>query len=344
MKEFICDKMNNNDSIQIGEINFMQIHRFMSVSFTLCLCLSILLTGCKSTGKTADSFSFSDRQFVVAPGASLDIVQSDIAQFKKVSFQSSSPDLVSVNDTGTVQVSAKAPIGTEVLIHANYNGKSTECDIIVKYALKDTVSTNSDGKAVVTNAEDLAVVVNKQRSLPSDYIPNDLVAPNVPFTFKAMIEKRMLRSAAAAALEQLFAQADKEDIHLYGVSGYRSYVTQKSVFAGNVKNQGEAEAAKVSAIPGQSEHQTGLAIDVTNNKPEDQIVESFGSSKEGEWLAAHAADFGFIIRYPKAMESITGYAYEPWHIRYVGPVIAKAIYTKKITLEQYFDDTVAVSH
>jgi D-alanyl-D-alanine carboxypeptidase len=322
----------------------MHIHRLLGFSFTLCLCISILLSGCKAADKSAETLVFRNNPLVVAPGASLNIVQTDLSQLKKVSFQSSVPDIITVNDTGTVQVSAKAPIGTEALIHATYNGKSTECDIIVKYSLEDTLSTNGNGEAVVTNPEDLAVVVNKQRSLPATYIPNDLVEPNVPFTFKAKIEKRMLRSKAAAALEQLFAQAEKEDIHLFGVSGYRSYVTQKSVFAGNVKNQGEAEAAKISAIPGQSEHQTGLAIDVTNATPEDQLVESFGNSKEGKWLAAHAADFGFIIRYPEGMESLTGYAYEPWHIRYVGSTISKDIYTKKITLEQYFDDAVAVSH
>jgi LAS superfamily LD-carboxypeptidase LdcB len=322
----------------------MRIHRLFVFSFTLCLCISILLSGCNAANKTADTLSFRNSQFVIAPGASLNIVQTDLSQLKKVSFQSSVPDIITVNDTGTVQVSAEAPIGTEALIHASYNGKSTECDIIVKSSLESTISTNSDGKSIVTNPGDLAVVVNKQRSLPATYIPNDLVAPNVPFTFKALIEKRMLRGIAAAALEQLFAQAEQEDIHLFAVSGYRSFVTQKSVFAGNVKNQGEAEAAKVSAVPGQSEHQTGLSIDVTNATPEDQLVKSFGSSKEGKWLAAHAADFGFIIRYPEGMESLTGYAYEPWHIRYVGPIISKDIYVKKITLEQYFDDAVAVSH
>jgi D-alanyl-D-alanine carboxypeptidase len=322
----------------------MRIHRLFVLSFTLCLCISLLLSGCKATNKTVDTLAFRNSQFVIAPGASLNIVQTDITQLKKVSFESSVPDIIAVNDTGMVQISAKAPIGTEALIHANYNGKSTECGIIVKYSLEDTISTNPNGQAVVTNPEDLAVVVNKQRALPATYIPNDLVEPNVPFTFKAKIEKRLLRSTASAALEQLFAQAEKEDIYLYGVSGYRSYVTQKSVFANNVKNQGEAEAVKVSAVPGQSEHQTGLAIDVTNATPEDQLVESFGSSKEGKWLAAHAADFGFIIRFPEGMESVTGYSYEPWHIRYVGPILSKEIDAKKITLEQYFDDAVAVSH
>jgi D-alanyl-D-alanine carboxypeptidase len=322
----------------------MHIQRFFVFSFTLCLCISIMLSGCKAANHTAETLSFRNSQFVIAPGDSKNIVQSDLSQLKKVSFQSSAPNLITVNDTGMALVSAKAPIGTVAIIHANYNGKSTECDIVVKYSLANTITTNTNGKAVVTNPEDLAAVVNKQRSLPDTYIPNDLVAPDVPFTFRALIEKRMLRSVAAAALEQLFAQAEKEDIHLFGVSGYRSFITQKSVFAGNVKNQGEAEAAKISAVPGQSEHQTGLAIDVTNNRPQDQLVESFGSSKEGKWLAAHAADFGFIIRYPEGMESLTGYAYEPWHIRYVGPTISKDIYAKKITLEQYFDETAAVSN
>jgi D-alanyl-D-alanine carboxypeptidase len=322
--------------------------RFYMVSVPLFLSLLILLSGCQHNNEpteptaSSSSIAFEASHFSFSPGTSHNIVQTDISKLKKVSLTSSQPEIVTVDSSGVIKVSAAAAIGTKAIITSSYKGKSTECLITVKYALIDTITTNANGKKVVTDPADVAVVVNKQRSLPDNYIPADLVEPQIPFTFKAIVEKRMLRSVAAKALEQLVAQAEKENIHLFGVSGYRSYATQKSVFGGNVQDKGTVEANKVSAQPGQSEHQTGLAIDLTNNVPEDQLVESFGDSKEGVWLAAHAADFGFIIRYMKGKESLTGYSYEPWHIRYVGKEIAEEVYAGQMTLEQYFDDAIAV--
>jgi D-alanyl-D-alanine carboxypeptidase len=337
----------------------MNKQRLYTVSIGLCLSITLLLSGCQKnddtqvsgseaqespTSKAGSSgmISFGAQQYVLAPGASFKIVKTDLSKLKKVSFHSNQPQNVTVNEEGMVKISVNAAIGTQAIITSKYKDESAECAIIVKYALADTVTTNADGKSVVTDPADLAVVVNKQRELPDHYIPTDLVEPQVPFTFKEKVEKRMLRSVAAAALEKLFAQAENDQIQLFAVSGYRSYKTQKSVFGVNVQEKGAVEANKVSAVPGQSEHQTGLAIDLTNANPKDELVESFGSSEEGLWLAAHAADFGFIIRYLDGKEALTGYAYEPWHIRYVGQDIAKEVTAKKITLEQYFDDAIAV--
>ncbi|GIP38508.1 hypothetical protein J31TS4_17880 [Paenibacillus sp. J31TS4] len=189
----------------------------------------------------------------------------------------------------------------------------------------------------------VTVLVNKKVLLPSDYVPSDLVYPDVPFSFNEKIEKRMMRAEAAKALEKLFAGAKKDGIQLYGVSAYRSYATQKSIYANNVKTQGEAKAAMYSAQPGTSEHQTGLSIDVSSQSAKFGLEEEFGDTAEGKWLAKHASEYGFIIRYPKGKESITGYAYEPWHIRYVGTDIAKEIAQKGLTLEEYLGSSKAVS-
>lgn len=179
-------------------------------------------------------------------------------------------------------------------------------------------------------------------TLVDGILQKDLVYPNVPFSFSGNLEKRMMRSDAAKALEDLFAGASKDGIKLAGVSGYRSYKTQVAVFQGNVKSQGLEEASRVSAKPGTSEHQTGLAIDVSSASVKYALEQSFGFSKEGEWLAQHAAEYGFIIRYPRGKENLTGYAYEPWHIRFVGVSVAKEITSQGITLEQYFDDAIPV--
>jgi D-alanyl-D-alanine carboxypeptidase len=205
--------------------------------------------------------------------------------------------------------------------------------------LHETVSASAHGVPVVTNPHSPLVVVNKERALPDGYVPTDLVYPDVPFSFREKIEKRMLRREAAEALERMFAAAAGEGIRLIGISGYRSYPTQQSIFARQVRTKGEREAARISAYPGRSEHQTGLAIDVSSASVNYALDASFGRSPEGRWLARNAARFGFIVRYPEGEEDRTGYIYEPWHIRYVGEEVAREIAAREITLEEYFDGT-----
>lgn len=216
-------------------------------------------------------------------------------------------------------------------------------DALVMASLPDrTIATNDKGVAVVTNADSRLVLANKQRNLPSDYEPNDLVIPKVSFSFSGDSPKKKLRKEAAEALESLFGAASEAKIDLKVVSAYRSYATQKSLFSYYVNQHGEAEAARFSARPGQSEHQTGLSLDVSSASVGYGLEESYGETKEGKWLVAHAAEHGFIIRYPKDKENVTGYTYEPWHIRYVGEEVAKHVMDKGITLEEFFD-AVAVS-
>ncbi|TKH44627.1 peptidase M15 [Paenibacillus terrae] len=204
-------------------------------------------------------------------------------------------------------------------------------------ALQATVEEDG-GTAIVTNATSDTVVVNKKRSLPVGYAPDDLVEPKVPFSFEGPHEKRHMRKEAAEALEKLFDGAKKDGMELRAVSGYRSYKRQVSIFNNNVKTKGQEYASKVSAVPGTSEHQTGLAIDVSSPSVGNVLEQSFGASREGEWLEKHAPEYGFIIRYMKDKEDVTGYVYEPWHIRYVGIDIAEDVAKQGMTLEEYFDE------
>jgi LAS superfamily LD-carboxypeptidase LdcB len=182
--------------------------------------------------------------------------------------------------------------------------------------------------------ENMLVLVNKSYSLPHDYVPNDLVVSKVPFTFAGDSPKKMLRKEAAQALEELFKQAEKEQVGLLAVSGYRSYDQQAEIFARNYGRSG-SNANQFSARPGESEHQTGLAMDVTCAAVDNQLTQKFGDTREGGWLLNNASEFGFIIRFPKGSENITGYQYEPWHIRYVGIEAAKKIMENNETLEEY---------
>lgn len=200
-----------------------------------------------------------------------------------------------------------------------------------------------DAVQVVANSQDIAVLVNKKFRLPEGFKPDSLVEPNVPFVFKEKLEKRKMRKEAATALEKLFVGAKDAGVPLAGVSAYRSEATQQTLFNNYVKKDGLDAANTYSAKPGFSEHETGLAIDVTGASGKCAAEDCFAGTKEAKWLADHAAEYGFIIRYLKGKESITGYQYEPWHIRYVGVDMAKEIAEKGITLEEYLNQAVPVS-
>ncbi|MNW42004.1 D-alanyl-D-alanine carboxypeptidase [compost metagenome] len=197
--------------------------------------------------------------------------------------------------------------------------------------------SNSPDKSAAADANSVAVLVNKEFALPEDHVPTDLVYPDVRFTFKEKIEKRMMRSEAAAALEKLFAGAEEDGIYLAGVSAYRSHSTQTSLFNRYVAKDGEEKAKTYSAVPGHSEHETGLSIDVSGSDGKCAAEDCFGDTKEAKWLAEHVGEYGYIIRYPEGKESITGYKYEPWHLRYVGVEIATDIVDNNITLEEYYN-------
>ncbi|MEK4147684.1 M15 family metallopeptidase [Robertmurraya sp. FSL W8-0741] len=195
-----------------------------------------------------------------------------------------------------------------------------------------------DGKLVIQNPLNIMALVNKEFALPDHYAPEDLVRPKVPFSFGDIdIEKSYMRKEAAEHLELLFKAAEKAKIEIFAVSGYRSYDRQADLFDIKANQVGEQAAATVVAIPGTSEHQTGLAMDISSRSINLELIEKFEETKEGKWLAENAHKFGFILRYPKGKEEITGYQYEPWHFRYVGIEVATAMFEKGLTLEEYFN-------
>ncbi|KRE48522.1 M15 family metallopeptidase [Paenibacillus sp. Soil522] len=194
-----------------------------------------------------------------------------------------------------------------------------------------------DGIAVIAQPADIAVLLNKQNKLPEDYNPTDLVYPDVRFIFSEKVEKRKMRQEAAAAVEQMFKAAEDDGILLAGVSAYRSHSTQKALFDRYTKRDGLVKAKTYSAVPGTSEHETGLAIDVSGSEGKCAAADCFADTKEALWLEEHAHEYGFIIRYLKGKEEITGYQYEPWHLRYVGKDLAAELAESGETLEEYFD-------
>lgn len=226
----------------------------------------------------------------------------------------------------------------------NSNTDSEEGDKAVTYPEDIQVITNHDNVILDIDPNSMTVLVNKELSLPTDYVPSDLVVPNVLFSFNYYDEKKLMRQEAAEALEVLFAAASSEGLALSGVSAYRSYDRQYEIFTNNVKVKGLDHTTKYSAIPGYSEHQTGLSIDVSTKSCNNRLDATFADTKESEWLIQNAHVYGYIIRYADDKTAITGYSYEPWHIRYVGKTLATYLYVNNLCLEEYYNHIPAADY
>lgn len=172
------------------------------------------------------------------------------------------------------------------------------------------------------------ILVNKYYKLSSDYVPENLVTIASPYG-KAL----PLESTVYEQYKMMWHAANQEGLHLYICSPYRSYQTQNGLYNSYVTRDGKRAADTYSARPGYSEHQTGLAFDVITPTTN---LDTFASSKEFTWLQEHAHEYGFILRYPRGKEYITGYIYEPWHYRYVGVEVATKIKETGLTYEEYY--------
>lgn len=168
--------------------------------------------------------------------------------------------------------------------------------------------------------------------------------PITPRSFRpeiALVRGYQVAEAAAAPLARLLDDADQEGLGFKIASAFRSHDYQRSVYAGVVASRGAAAADRVSARPGFSEHQTGLAVDlVTPLDPSCDFDPCFARTPGGRWLAEHAWKYGFLIRYAAGKEAITGYDPEPWHLRYVGKALAAEMRAAGVaTLEEFFHVT-----
>ena len=178
------------------------------------------------------------------------------------------------------------------------------------------------------------VVVDKLRPLnPKDYVPADLVQTPV-----AHANPPTLRAEAADAMVAMFAAAKAEGAGgMQLQSAYRSYTTQVVVYNRYVSQAGQAGADAQSARPGFSEHQTGLAADISSLPATCVLAACFGDTPQGRWLVANAYRFGYLLRYPADKVAVTGYMYEPWHFRYIGAALATEMHAEGVTtLEEFF--------
>lgn len=214
-----------------------------------------------------------------------------------------------------------------IAVDSSNNKTKKEFKLIVKENPNVKISKTSKGNTIknyhgITYIDDV-IVVNKTYSLPKNFAPNNLKKVNGYIKVVDFVKK---------AFQELTSDAKSVGLNIYASSGYRSYDNQKYIYNNYVNLDGKKKADTYSARAGHSEHQTGLAIDVNT------IDSSFDGTAESKWLKNNCYKYGFIIRYPKGKDEITGYTYEPWHIRYVGETLAKKLYNdgKWITLEEYY--------
>lgn len=220
---------------------------------------------------------------------------------------------------------------------SNEQPKSTETN-------KSTEQDSSTTEKTDTTPE----TTEKPEQQPDEngYLPNQTL-PTEPTYMKGILLANKIyplpstfapeeNPEARKALNQMLEAAKQQGFDLVAFSGYRSFEYQTTLYNNYVNRDGQAAADRYSARPGYSEHQTGLAFDIGERGKEDVwLTEEFGETPAGQWLFAHAQEYGFILRFPQNKEEITGYMYESWHYRYVGKDVAKEIAKQSITLEEY---------
>ena len=184
--------------------------------------------------------------------------------------------------------------------------------------------------------DELFILVNKNNKLAIDYEPNTLVDSDI--AFEEYIDCKQLDERTSNAAKEMFNAALKENINLIAISGYRSYSVQENLYNSRVEVKGIEKTRQYTAEAGASEHQTGLAIDIVcNDYP--YLDEGFENTDAFKWLYNNCYKYGFILRYQKGKEDITGYNYEPWHFRYIGNAnIAKDIMDRGICFEEFINE------
>lgn len=203
---------------------------------------------------------------------------------------------------------------------------------IKKYSAEFLLNPSYENAVKAENVDSLTVLVNKNFMLESNYVPSDLEVISSKCSLASNLK---VRKIVKEKFETLCMDVSNISMTIKAVSAYRSYDRQKQLYSNYVARDGKKLADTYSARAGYSEHQTGLAIDVAGSN---YSYTKFENTEEYKWLRENAHKYGFIIRYQKGKESITGYQAEAWHIRYLGENIATYIYENGITYEEYYNE------
>lgn len=287
-----------------------------STALTVMITASLILAGC---GTATDAIPAD-----TAPTDSVSVYVTDTAevttemQTETTTKITTEPEVTTEEVTEAPVTEAPVPVTEAPVPVTEAPAPVTEAPAPVTEAPQadvPAVGTSSAGMKIETVGGVTYVggilVANKTYSLPSTYNPGGLTAE------------------CTAAFGELQRGASAAGYSIWCKSGFRSYWDQNYIYNDYAARDGQALADTYSARPGHSEHQTGLALDVNS------LYTAFGDTAEGKWLAAHAWEYGFVIRYPADKVNITGYMYEPWHIRYVGKYAAEQMQKRGLCLEEY---------
>lgn len=211
----------------------------------------------------------------------------------------------------------------ENIVTANENGTLTAVG-------EGSCTVTAELKSDSTVSDTIEITVSAPQDPNQDFYVDNILIVNKKYYITEDYNPGGLNFECYSAFERLTNAAAEEGISIYALSDFRSYEEQEEIYSEYVMQYGEEGANSLCALPGHSEHQTGLAIDCATYDSG-----SFPGSAAAAWLDEHCAEYGFIIRYPEGHEAATGYSYEPWHIRYIGEK-ARQITDSGLSLEEYY--------
>lgn len=287
----------------------------------------LLLSGCtKEEDKTAPTLELTKSRVNVAVDSKF-----DYQSFIQKAIDEVDGELISEVKYNDIDTSKVGKQEVQYTLQDKSGNKSTQTLIVdvVKYYKNNVFNPLDVEPDTVDNPEDVTVLVNKLHQIPKGWVPSDL-EPTIDN------KNQKLRKEANEAYTKFYNDAKAKGIDIYSISGYRTNDTQTLYWNNQVKVYGEEYASQYSAYPGRSEHQLGLAIDVSYTTQGDRLSEKVATSPLGKFIVSDAYKYGFILRYAKDKVAITNYGYEPWHMRYVGVELATKLHESGETLEEYY--------
>jgi len=315
--------------------------------FVLVLTICVVFSGCgEEVTETFEESSLVSEESVISVEISEEVSEESIEESSEPSFEHISVTGITLTTYDvTLNVGSKTmPIVTMSPDNATDKGeiwKSSDTSVatVDRYGdIKGVAPGNCVVTVTSTDNGDVSATVNVT-VLPEPectYIDGILIANKtypLPQSYNPGLD-----SEVNSQLNVMFEAAKQDGINLFITSGFRSYNRQKELYNKYVARDGKKAADTYSARPGHSEHQTGLAVDLNST------VNSFANTPEAKWIAENCYKYGFIVRYPKGKEHITGYIYEPWHVRYLGVEKATEVYQSGLCLEEFLGITSVYSY
>ena len=285
----------------------------------------LILTGCQEKDQEAPVLSLRKSRVQIALNTSFDYLQYVEKVYDRQ--DGDVTDHISYNEIDTSSVGKKT-VHYKVTDQA---GNQSQKDLIVDVVeyVGDLINPITAKADIVENPDDVTVLVNKLHEIPKGWKPDDL---------EDVIDcHQQLRHEANEAYTKFYQAAKAKGIAIYTISGYREPETQQLYWDNSVKVFGEEHAIQYNAYPRRSEHELGLCVDISYTTEGDRLSEKVADSALGKFIESDAYKYGFILRYPQDKVRITGYSYEPWHIRYVGVDLATKLHNENITLEEYYE-------